>query len=158
MELKREQIIKALECCRTNSEMDCIDCHYRNKGNDLYDGCVNTLLVDALSLIKELTEEVESLKQCMEHEHASFMETFGEYGEKCDKLAEENERLRAPRFISYPDGTTEMIPSVESVRADTVRKMRELIKVRCIKGGIYPAFVASTIYQIAKEMIGEGND
>jgi hypothetical protein len=62
MELNREQIIKAMECCRTNSEMDCIDCPYRNKGNDLYAGCVNTLLVDALSLIKELTEENERLR------------------------------------------------------------------------------------------------
>ena len=37
--------------------------------------------------------------------------------------------------------------------ADTVRKMHSEIKKRCIKGGIYPAFVASTIDQIAKEML-----
>ena len=37
--------------------------------------------------------------------------------------------------------------------ADTVRKMQERIKEHCIKGGIYPAFVASTIDQIAKEML-----
>ena len=53
---------------------------------------------------------------------------------ECTKLTEENERLRA----------------------DTVRKMHSEIKDRCIKGGIYPAFVASTIDQIAKEMIGDG--
>lgn len=39
--------------------------------------------------------------------------------------------------------------------ADTVQKMRSMIKERCIKGGIYPAFVASTIDQIAKEMSNE---
>ena len=38
-------------------------------------------------------------------------------------------------------------------RADTVRKMQELIKERCIKGGIYPAFVERTIDQIVKEMV-----
>lgn len=40
-------------------------------------------------------------------------------------------------------------------KADTVREMHSEIKERCIKGGIYPAFVARTIDQIAKEMIGE---
>ena len=39
--------------------------------------------------------------------------------------------------------------------ADTVREMHKEIKDRCIKGGIYPAFVASTIDQIAKEMQNE---
>jgi hypothetical protein len=42
-------------------------------------------------------------------------------------LTKENERLRAPRFIAYPDGTTELIPSVKSVRADTVREMKEML-------------------------------
>lgn len=37
--------------------------------------------------------------------------------------------------------------------ADTVRKMHTEIKERCLKGGIYPAFVAGTINQIAKEML-----
>lgn len=41
--------------------------------------------------------------------------------------------------------------------ADTVKKMQELIKERCIEGGIYPAFVASTIDKIAKEIL-EGKD
>lgn len=39
-------------------------------------------------------------------------------------------------------------------KADTVRKMHSEIEARCIKGGIYPAFVARTIDQIAKEMVG----
>lgn len=41
----------------------------------------------------------------------------------------------------------------EEAKEDTVRKMQERIKEHCIKGGIYPAFVASTIDQIAKEML-----
>lgn len=40
--------------------------------------------------------------------------------------------------------------------ADTVRKMHSEIKERCIKGGIYPAFVASTIDQIEKRDVGGG--
>jgi phage shock protein A len=39
--------------------------------------------------------------------------------------------------------------------ADAVRQMQERIKERCIKGGIYPAFVKSTIDQIAEEIIGD---
>ena len=39
------------------------------------------------------------------------------------------------------------------IRADTVRNMHSEIKKRCIEGGIYPAFVASAIDQIAKEML-----
>lgn len=40
--------------------------------------------------------------------------------------------------------------------ADTVRKMQAEIEARCIKGGIYPAFVKSTIDQIAEELISDG--
>jgi hypothetical protein len=42
---------------------------------------------------------------------------------------------------------------IAEAKADTVRKMHTQIKERCIKGGIYPAFVARTIDQIAKEML-----
>ena len=84
---------------------------------------------DALYLINELTEENERLKK----------------------------RLKATNYMITPDGRIEMIPTVESIRADTVRKMQTEIEARCIKGGIYPAFVRSTIEQIAEEMIGGNN-
>lgn len=42
--------------------------------------------------------------------------------------------------------------------ADTVKRMQELIKERCIEGGIYPAFVASTIDKIAKEILEGSNE
>lgn len=74
--------------------------------------------------IKQLTEEVESLKQAMEHEHASFMEIFGQYGEKCDRLTEENERLRTPTYMLREDGGVELMPTIKSIRADTVREMQ----------------------------------
>ena len=43
----------------------------------------------------------------------------------------------------------------EKGKTDAVRKMQSEIIKRCIKGGIYPAFVASTIDQITKEMLYE---
>lgn len=38
---------------------------------------------------------------------------------------------------------------------DAVRKMHDLIKERCIKGGIYPVFVKNTISKVAEEMLEE---
>lgn len=40
---------------------------------------------------------------------------------------------------------------------DAVQKMQEAIKERCIKGGIYPAFVKSVVEAVAKELL-EGGD
>ena len=40
----------------------------------------------------------------------------------------------------------------EQGKIDTVKKMHSEIEARCVKGGIYPAFVKSTIDQIAKDM------
>ena len=56
MELNREQIIKALECC--TSETGCTECpHFPSLM-----GCSRQNMRDALSLIKELTEENERLR------------------------------------------------------------------------------------------------
>ncbi len=66
-----------------------------------------------------------------------------------NELTEENERLREL-------GTTKEVEKEivrRETRADTVRKMQTEIEARCIKGGIYPAFVKRTIDQIAEEMI-----
>ena len=63
--MEREKIIKALECCKTVDELDCKSCGYKGKiGDDgAYIGCVNCLIADALSLINELTEENERLRE-----------------------------------------------------------------------------------------------
>lgn len=36
---------------------------------------------------------------------------------------------------------------------DAVRKMQEAIKERCIKGGIYPAFVSDVVANVARELL-----
>ena len=56
MELNRDEIIKALECC-TNAEQCCDDCILLEDRN-----CGVHLLKNALALIKELTEENERLR------------------------------------------------------------------------------------------------
>ena len=100
----------------------------------------------------------------------------------CEELTEENERLRAEvnRLDALSDEMgvdidvklktifeledklkaekADVMYFKDQIRADTVRKMHSEIKERCIKGGIYPAFVASTIDRIAKEMLEGANE
>ena len=54
--MEREQIIKALECC-TNGTV-CDQCELRGEKD-----CIDITLANALSLIKELTEENERLHE-----------------------------------------------------------------------------------------------
>lgn len=61
------------------------------------------------------------------------------------KLTKENENLHA--------SCTVLTQNLHACKADTVRKMQNEIETRCIKGGIYPAFVKSTIDKVAEEMI-----
>ena len=74
MELNREQIIKALECCiKAESWGDCEElgcpahtkqgCYFYLRTDDDYENIIDIeLCKDALSVIKELTEENERLK------------------------------------------------------------------------------------------------
>ena len=124
MELNREQIVKALECCHAQGE-GCGSCPYIND----HSNC-GYLEKNALSLINELTEENERLRGTLE-----------EVTKRIDNLIE-----KTPIAFDYE--------KVQS-RVDTVRKMQTEIEARCIKGGIYPAFVKRTISQIAEEIIGE---
>lgn len=60
MELKRDEIIKALECCQIRHiEKNCDECYYHRW---LEPTCRGVLCEDALALIKELTEENERLR------------------------------------------------------------------------------------------------
>ena len=68
-----------------------------------------------------------------------------------DKLTVERDRYKRYYFNHDYDRME------ATIKAETVRKMHSEIEERCIKGGIYPAFVKRTIDQIAKEMVeGEG--
>ena len=116
MELKREDIVKALECC---IEEKCENCCNLGRWHEQWN-CMRDIMKYALSLIRELTEDNEIKSQ-----------------------------KRANIF--------EIVDAFERGRTDGVRKMQSKIEARCIKGGIYPAFVRSTIEQIAREMIGGNN-
>ena len=122
--MEKDLIIKALECCF--SDGSCDGCPYTERVD-----CRRELERNALSLIKELTEENERLKKL-------------------------NGKLQS-KYLDKSLAYNEMWEELDEIKADTVRKMKSEIEARCIKGGIYPAFVKSTIDQIAKEMLGETN-
>ena len=125
MELNREQIVKALECCTSGNP--CRECDYRRKSKDTY-GCRKICMTEALSLIKKLTEENERLSKATEEAVQSFTRLETLYKIECKR--------------------------VDTIKADTVRKMQSEIQKRCAEGGIYPAFIAKQIDEIAKEMVG----
>ena len=57
-ELNREDIIKALECCNTGTMEDCAKCPRVDVCITLdCEECMEVLMRDALTLIKQLTEE-----------------------------------------------------------------------------------------------------
>lgn len=62
MELNREQIVKALDCCTSSDKSaDCpIGCPFGDVNS-----CEKNLMFHALALIRELTEENERLREAM---------------------------------------------------------------------------------------------
>ena len=164
MQLDKEKIIKALECCTCLGENEnCPNCKYNTeylKGS--------SLLIDALAHIKELTEELvkcytDKAKLTEENAYLKHIEleamrgAANSYKIHNEKLTEENERLRYNNLV-FAQGVEKVAANYYNLGCtDTVRKMQSEIKERCIKGGIFPAFVASTIDEIAKEMLEENN-
>lgn len=148
-ELNRDQVVKALECCASPTNM-CKDCPMPEEVKDDC-RCMETISRNALALIKELAEENKAISD----RYAIQVVTAIELDKQVQKLTEENERLRTQVEMWKSTAYCEKDRG-ERTKADTVRKIQEEIEARCIKGGIYPAFVKSTIDQIAKEMIEIG--
>lgn len=92
------------------------------------------VLKDALSLLNELSEEIERLRA--ENEALAISEV-----KECEISQMLVYRIRDKH------------PAVMAVIADTVRKMQTEIEARCIKGGIYPAFVKNVVNQVAEEIL-----
>lgn len=143
MELKKQQIEKSIDYVEDVLENWTMwQTHHNN---------LTQAMRDILSCVKELTANVAK----WEEECDLRGDMWCKLNEENKSLTEENERLKSQKYMAHPDGRIEMIPSIESVRADTVNEMYSMIKERCIKGGIYPAFVASVVTEVAKELLEE---
>jgi hypothetical protein len=142
MELNREQIRRALECCLVESNCTGCPLHHQYKID-----CLKYVGVKALALIKELIEE----RDGFENLAYTAIESQNRMSETIEELTDEKNRYKRYYFNHCFD---ELIANKEAdIKADTVRKMQTEIEKRCIEGGIYPAFIKSTIDQIAKEML-----
>lgn len=106
MELNRDQVIKALECC-INDECDKCGVPFGN--------CQANLMQDALSLINELTEDNEAQAETI----------------------------------------TNLIETIKSIQADTVREIQERLHERKVSYGniTFRVVPIDDIDQIAKEMV-----
>lgn len=140
MELNRENIIKALECC-TKSSL-CARCP---RGD--YDTC--DIEADALSLINELTEENKAWQMQLIDKEEKADKAYHDLACEVEDLRAENERLR--------DTAYRLECEVHRERADTVRKMQErLDKHFCHDPaflGVEQRLIMDVIDQIAKEMV-----
>jgi regulator of replication initiation timing len=155
MELNRKQTIKVLECISRTGDVLCEGCTYRR-----YNGlaCHRIGAKDALSLIKELTEENERLAK------AKYIFATVDYcSDDLAKALEENKRLTEENERLRELGTTKEVEKEivrRETRSDTVRKMQEQIKAEIDRfdkrGG--SAFINKDLVfwfadQIAKEML-----
>lgn len=92
-----------------------------------------------VALVKEYIEQ-------LSEDNKGLIINMNAFGMAAKRLGEENEKLTKALDSKCDD-------CIARERANTVREMQAEIINRCIKGGIYPAFVATTIDKIAKEMI-----
>ena len=118
-ELKRDLIIKALECCTSSDKS--ADCPIGCPFGDI-NSCEESLMYHALSLIKELTEEVASWKAIAE----GYQKQFEDCAEDRARLTEENERLRVENV--YGLSATKLAKKVEELSVENEKLIDELAK------------------------------
>lgn len=160
MELKRENIIKALECCISRNLADYHHCPYAPENE-----CHRLVLTNALSLINELTEENERLRaqnetleiieKDLRFRNNELQKANEGLAKNCEELEIEGDELReriANLKKSYAD--YEETTGLKQARADTVRKMQTALWANLSPYSNYTtAEVGSLIDQIAKEML-----
>lgn len=137
-----EQIIKALECCKSGTTDDCKCCPRLDGDRDLStEDCMEKLMHDALTLINRQKETIEQLKtalfKCGEDavEIANYKK-IAEYqqgismdrGFEIKRLKEEIERLQ-----KYYDSMEESIDSFRKDQAE-VKFFKDRIRADAVKG------------------------
>ena len=131
---KSDDILKALEHCTSGG--NCFDCLMNDKYPQYSKtGCMSKQMYDALSLIKELTEDnvyglsaKELAEKCenLSIEFEAMRGAANSYKMHNRELTEENERLKA-----NAKSATEILNfkfAYDAGKADTVREMSEMLK------------------------------
>lgn len=137
---EREKIVKALECHASGKIENCDHCPYENIALKDDETCANQMLKDAISIIKELTEEIKDLE------------------EEYDRVYEQAE---ADIHGNMADGGTSCHWCMDKTKADTVRGFVGYLKKQsfcCDPGNwiSFDAIDADELDNYAKEFL-EGN-
>lgn len=149
--MERDQIVKALECCR---DRGCQGCIRQYTGRPIEDDCRLDLIHDALALIRELTEEVNARKE----QHERFV---ADVEKQLVELAEEKERLRVVADMSNTTLTdalrivNEFCDSrIKRDRVKTVTEMQDRLKEKLYTiPTVYNSHFGKMLDQIAREML-----
>lgn len=146
--MNREQIIKALECCYVNG--NCKGCPLYLSG-DLHSNCIKKAAVDALALIKELTEENERLKA----ERDTLEVYYKDYKYRNGELQKDNRRW-AEEYNELNQVNESLIDDIAKAKADTVKRFAERLKdTSMTKWDYHEAVDVDEIDRTAQEMLGE---
>lgn len=149
MELNREQIIKALHCCKWDDVSMCKQCPYY-KPSDSNSTCISEMSIDALALIYELIAENKLINVELGNANSEILRLI----EREKELTEENERLRDTICSQYGNCGH----ALKKAKADTVKKMQERIKAEKFHHKNFGDLVyMADIDRIAKEML-EGDN
>lgn len=73
------------------------------------------------------------------------------------ELIAENERLKTIPEQLHKEMSERMIEEVKVAKKYTVRRMQSDIKEACLKGGIWPAFVAGVVERVGEKILEENN-
>ena len=120
MELKRDEIIKALECCNKD---DCDNCP------NTFGNCYSNLAGYALSLIKELTEENERLKAS-----CSYLKPIRAFTEEEMEQTIKESLVRADTVREMQEKVYEVAHDVNGIDAYWITSMIDQIAEEMIGG------------------------
>ena len=130
--------------------------HSETSYNELYE-LTTEEIKDLYAERDRLTEENERLRA--QNETLEIIEKDLRFRnkelQKCNEgLAKNIEELeiegdKVREAYAYYEETT----GLKQVKADTVHKMQTMIKEECLKGGIWPAFVARVVENVGKKLL-----
>jgi hypothetical protein len=72
------------------------------------------------------------------------------------ELIEENERLE-DNLIKQSTENIMLLIEQQEIKANTVHRMQSDIQEACLKGGIWPAFVAGVVKGVGEKILEENN-
>ncbi len=121
--MKPNQIIKALECCAKADLHYCANCPYERQSGAAVIFCYDQLKYDALTLVKELTEENKSIQRRLQHLcQSKFIAAFDEVDPKTKEYKQNIEE--ADKTVeTYCWGSLQYVSSVVRNIVEKEKKM-----------------------------------